>query len=122
MKIVREDVQGLPHLYVLPLSVNVVHQNVVRVLKIAACVKDKSSRNSAETFRIDPEDVLQSSDGIERNQHRRNGLNVIEALQLVGYADGHGRAAESHKQRGGGRLDHDIRADAFGALGIVLQQ
>src|SRR5262249_54388514 len=54
--------------------------------------------------------------GIELKQCRRNSLNVFELAKLVGNFDWHRRAAEAEKNRSGGRLEHDVRTDAFDAL------
>jgi len=58
MEVVGEDVQSLAYLYVFTLGVNVVHQNVIGVFQIPACVKDKPAGYRAESFGVDSENVF----------------------------------------------------------------
>src|SRR5258708_5526507 len=59
---------------------------------------------------------------MELQQRWGNGLQIFELRELVADLDGHGRAAEAEKNRGGGRLDHDVRADSLNALGSLREK
>ena len=99
----------------------VIHQDIVRALHVMAFEENKSARNVAENFRIDSVNDVHAG-GTELQQDRGDGLHVLEFAQFVGDLDRHGRAAEREKDGSGGRLQHDVRADAFDALGGFLQQ
>ena len=79
-------------------------------------MKNEAAGDGAESLGIDSIYDVETIDRIELNQHRRHGLYVFELAQFVANGDRHRRAAERHENRSGRRLDHDVRADAFGSL------
>src|SRR5262249_20911700 len=97
--------------------VNVVDENVVGLLEIVPIQKRESAGDSLEFVFVDAIDDIEAIDGVELHQHGSHGLHVIQLLQLVGDGDGHRSATESHKDGRGGRLNHHVGSDPFGALG-----
>ena len=122
VEIVFEDVEGLADFDFFRLGVNVVNQNVVGFFEIVAGVIDEAAGDGAEAVFINAIDDVEAIYRIELEQDGRDGLHVVEFLQFVAKADGHGRAAEGHEDGGGGGLDHDIGADAFDAFGGFGEQ
>ncbi len=122
VKIVLEYVKCLPNFDLLRSRVNVVHQNIVRVLKLGSFMHHEPAGNCAERIGLDAVDDVEPVYGIELHKHRRDGLHVFQLLQLVANRDRHGSAAERHENGRRRRLHHNVRAHAFGAFGRFQKQ
>ena len=114
--VVVEQVVSIANLQVLRARGPVIHQNVVGGLHVAAGEKNKSAGNFAEGIAVDAINNFHAAGGIELQESGCDGLHVFEILELVADLDGHGRAAEAEEDGRRGRLQHDVRSDAFDAL------
>src|SRR5258706_218248 len=119
MPVVIQEIVGLTNFQIFSLRRPVIDKQIIRAFHIAALLKDEASGNGAEAFRVNAIDDFHAAGGIELQQRWGNGLHIFELRELVADLDGHGRAAEAEKNGGGGRLDHDVRADSLNALGSL---
>src|SRR5208283_2510353 len=121
MPFVIEEMIGVANLDVLGFGLPIVDQNIVGVLQIMALEEDKAAGDVAERFGVDAPDRLHATRGVELQEHRGDRLDIFEFRQFVRDFDGHGRAAESDEHLCGGRLHHNVRANALEAFGGFLE-
>src|ERR1700687_2228259 len=95
----------------------VVDQQIVRAFHVVTLQEDEAPGYGAKTFGVDAVNHFDAAGGVELQERGSNGLHISHLGELVANLDGHGRAAETEKNGGGGRLQHDVRADSFDALG-----
>ena len=119
--VVVEDAIGLASSDVLRFCGHVVHQEVVRPFYVLALEKHEAAGDFAKALLVDSIDEFNAG-SIELKEHWGDILNVFQFFQLVSDLDGHRRSAEGQKHGRRGRLQHDVGADAFNALGRLCQQ
>src|SRR5579863_164296 len=86
-----------------------------------AFVENESAGYSIKTLLVDAIDDFNAA-RVELRQHGGDRLYVFLLRYFTGDRDGHGRAAKGHKVRSFRRLNHDVRADTFNALGRFRKQ
>src|ERR1700676_501239 len=91
-------------------------------LHIVTLDKNEAARDGAKAVAIDAVHNVHSTGGIKLQQGGSYRLNIFLLFQHSGDFDGHGGAAEAQKNGSSGRLNHDVRADAFNALGGFGEQ
>src|SRR5258706_4503727 len=122
MPVVIQEIVRVANLEIFSFRRAVVDKQIIRTFHVAAFQKDEASGNGSTAFRVDAVDDFHAAGGIELQQRRGYGLHIFELRELVADLDGLGRAAEAEKNRGGGRLDHDVRVDSLNALGSLREK
>src|SRR5260370_1631792 len=116
MPVVLENTKSLSRLNLFCFRGNVVYKYVVRAFQIVPLKKDKSARDSSKALLLNSVNEFHAR-RVKKEEHGRHGLHVLQFGKLVADLDGHRSCAESQKERRVRRLQHDVRPDAFDALG-----
>ena len=119
--IVTEEFVGVADLDVLGFGRPVVDEKSSGALHIVALQENKAAGNIAERFGVDAPDVSTPPVELNCSSAGATAWTYLSSRQFFGNFDGHGRAAEADENLCGGRLHHDVRADAFDALGGFLE-